>query len=158
AVLRLLDHKLAPLKEIKLGDGGAVKKGQFVLALANPFAAGFRDGSPSVSWGMLSNVQRRADVGAPEEQPNLPRPLYQLGVLLQTDARLNLGCSGGALLNLHGEMVGLTTARAAISGFETAGGFAMPLDGNLKRIIVKLRQGFEVEDGFLGVTPLREAR
>jgi serine protease Do len=48
-------------------------------------------------------------------------------------------------------MIGLTTARAALSGSETAGSFAIPLDAGVKRIIGKLREGVEVEYGFLGV-------
>src|SRR5207253_2751972 len=73
------------------------------------------------------------------------------GTLLQTDARLNLGCSGGALVNLKGEMIGLTTALAAIQGGETPGGFAIPIDSVMRRIIEVLMRGEEVEYGFLGV-------
>src|SRR5207247_1701287 len=58
AVLQLIDSP-GGLAALPMGDADNVKKGQFVLAIANPFAAGFRDGSPSVSWGMLSNVRRR---------------------------------------------------------------------------------------------------
>jgi serine protease Do len=148
AVLRLLDTHLRPLPPLKFGDGGNVRKGQFVVALSNPFAAGFRDGSPSASWGILSNIHRRA-AGNPEEDKRIP--LHVHPVLLQTDARLNLGCSGGALLNLRGELIGLTTARAAINGSETAGGFAIPFDTNLQRVVARLRDGREVEYGFLGV-------
>lgn len=150
AVLRVLDDRLLPLPAIKLGDGGAVEKGQWVLSLANPFAAGFRDGSPSVSWGIVSNLRRRAPSGAREEDRR--RTLHQYGTLIQTDARLNFGVSGGALVNLQGELIGLTTAHAALSGSETAGGFAVPLNAGMRRIIEVLRRGEEVEYGFLGVT------
>jgi S1-C subfamily serine protease len=130
-----------------------VRKGQFVVSLSHPFAAGFRDGSPSASAGILSNLQRRA-AGSPEEESTVQKiPLHLHPILLQTDARLHLGCSGGALLNLRGEMIGLTTARAALNGSETAGGFAIPLDANMRRIIERLREGREVEYGFLGVSP-----
>jgi serine protease Do len=149
AVLRLLD-RVTNLKALPLGDGGTVKKGQFVIALANPFAAGFRDGSPSASWGIISNVRRRAP-GSPNETDRTRQTLHQFGTLLQTDVRLNLGSSGGAILNLRGELIGVTTALAAISGSETPGGFAVPLDHNLRRIIEVLRRGEEVEYGFLGV-------
>src|SRR5262249_42381072 len=74
-----------------------------------------------------------------------------VGMLLQIDARLNSGCSGGALVNLQGELIGLTTAQAAISGSETPGGFALPLDAPLKGVVEQLRSGKEVEYGFLGV-------
>src|SRR5437763_7203299 len=120
--------------------------------MANPFAAGCRDGIPSASWGIVSNLQRRVAGDAVEDDKQNVQ-LHVHPILLQTDARLDLGCSGGALLNLRGELIGLTTARAAINGSETAGGFAVPLDTNLRRVIDRLREGREVEYGFLGVGP-----
>jgi S1-C subfamily serine protease len=155
AVLRLVDPPLPPLKVLRFGDGGAVRKGQFAISLANPFAAGFRDGSPSASWGIISNLRRRApsrpvNPKALDEERNY-RTLHEFGTLIQADARLNLGCSGGALLNLKGEMIGLSTSQAAISGGETPGGFAVPMDDGMRRIIDVLKRGEEVEYGFLGI-------
>jgi S1-C subfamily serine protease len=149
AVLKLID-KVSDLKALKLGDGGKVRKGQFVVTLANPFAAGFRDGSPSASWGIVSNMRRRAP-GPANELDRAKVTLHHYGTLIQTDARLTLGCSGGALLNLDGELIGMTTAQAALVGSETPGGFAVPFDEGTKRIIEVLRRGEEVEYGFLGV-------
>jgi S1-C subfamily serine protease len=149
AVLQL-DATVLPVKALKFGDGGAVRKGDFALTLAHPFAAGFRDGSPSASWGLISNIRRRAP-GKVTEEANA-KTLHQFGTLLQTDARLNLGCSGGALLDLKGNLIGLTTALAAISGGETPGGFAVPIDAGMRRIIDVLARGEEVEYGFLGVS------
>jgi S1-C subfamily serine protease len=149
AVLQLI-RPPEGLKAIRLGDGSKLRKGTFVLSLANPFAAGFRDGSPSASWGIVSNVRRRAS-GMTTDVDRARLTLHHLGTLMQTDVRLHVGCSGGALLNLDGELVGLTTALAALSGGETPGGFAVPLDGNMRRIIEVLRRGEEVEYGFLGV-------
>jgi len=149
AVLRLID-KLPDLKPLKKGDASNLKKGQFVLSLANPYAAGFRDGSPSASWGIVSNIRRRPP-GSPNEQERT-KNLHQYGTLLQLDARLNLGCSGGAVIDLKGELIGLTTAEAALSGVETPGGFAVPMDAGMWRIVEKLKEGKEVEYGFLGVS------
>jgi serine protease Do len=149
AVLRLLDPKAAPLQPLALGDADRLERGQFVLSIANPFAVGFRDGQPSASWGILSNIRRRA-VSTPREEERT-KPLYHYGTLLQTDARLHLGCSGGALVNLQGELVGLTTALAAIQGGETPGGFALPINAGMRRIVDVLKRGEEVEYGFLGV-------
>src|SRR5262249_30642989 len=70
---------------------------------------------------------------------------------VQVDARLNVGCSGGALVNLKGELVGLTSSQAAIAGSDAPAGFAVPLDADMWRIIDKLKEGEEVEYGFLGV-------
>jgi S1-C subfamily serine protease len=149
AVLAVQDKKLLPLKALKLGDGGGVRKGSLVLGLANPYAAGFRDGSPSASWGIISNIRRR--VPARLESDAQYKPLAQLGTLLQTDVRLNLGCSGGALIDLKGELIGITSALAAVTGVDTPGGFALPMDDGIKRVIEVLKRGEEVEYGFLGV-------
>ena len=124
-----------------------------MIGLANPFAAGFRDGSPSASWGVISNLHRRASgVTGEIERPGVKPTLHQYGTLVQTDVRLALGCSGGALLNLDGELIGLTTAQAALAGSEAPGGYAVPLDAPMKRIIEVLMRGEEVEYGFLGVS------
>jgi S1-C subfamily serine protease len=170
-VLRLLDQQLPPLKSIRWGDAGAVKKGQLVVCIACPFAAGFRDGSPTASWGIISNLRRRA---APTVSEDDPRALYLLGTLIQTDTRLNRSATGAALFDLKGTMIGLLTARAAVSGAdvavgqrgdmagampgrapvgesETAGGLAMPVSAGTRRLIDRLCQGVEVEYGFLGV-------
>ncbi len=153
AVLRLID-RVPNLKALPLGDGDKLHKGDFVLSLSNPFAAGFADGSPSASWGIVSNLRRRATGMLSDYEPaerTARLPLYCFNTLIQTDTRLNLGCSGGALLNLQGELVGLTSSLAGIAGGETPGGFAVPLSAGMHRIIEVLRRGEEVEYGFLGV-------
>ncbi|HZT78687.1 MAG TPA: trypsin-like peptidase domain-containing protein [Gemmataceae bacterium] len=156
AVLRV-DHRAGKLPALPIGDGSRLRKGQFLISLANPFAAGFRDGSPSASWGIVSNLRRRGP-GSPNEMER-SKSLYHYNTLIQTDARLNLGCSGGALIDLKGNLVGITTALAAVSGSETPGGFALPTDAGIRRIIEKLKQGEEVEYGFLGVSEdVRRAR
>jgi S1-C subfamily serine protease len=149
AVLRLLNPHMVPLPPIRLGDADQVKRGHFILSIANVFAAGFRDGQPSASWGILSNIRRRAGTAPRDEDQT--KPLHYYGTLLQTDARLHLGCSGGAIVNLQGEMIGLSTALAAIQGGETPGGYAVPINAGLRRVIDVLRRGEEVDYGFLGV-------
>jgi S1-C subfamily serine protease len=149
AVLKLLNTNARQLKAIALGDADKMQRGQFVLTLSNPFAAAFRDGQPSASWGILSNIRRRVARQFKEEERVKPFQYY--GTLLQTDARLHLGCSGGAVLNLSGEMVGLMTSVAAIQGDETPGGFAIPVNAGMRRIIEVLKRGEEVDYAFLGV-------
>jgi serine protease Do len=131
-----------------------VRKGQFVIALGNPYAIA-RDGSASATWGIVSNISRQAmtegAVNDPERKRN--ETIHHLGTLIQLDTRLDLGTSGGALLNLQGELIGMTTSLAAIVGYEKSAGFAIPFDDAMKRIINSLRQGKEVEYGFLGVEP-----
>jgi serine protease Do len=149
AVLRLLNGKVGPLQAMRLGDADRMERGHFVVSIANVFASGFRDGQPSASLGILSNMRRRA-VAAPRDEGQT-KPLHYYGTLLQTDARLHLGCSGGALVNLDGELIGVTTALAAIQGGETPGGFGIPINAGLRRVIDVLQRGEEVEYGFLGV-------
>lgn len=148
AVLRLI----TPLnvRPITIGDGGRVRKGDWVISLANLLGTGFRDGSASASWGIISNVRRRGP--GPTDEIKRTKPLGNYSTLLQTDARLNFGCSGGAILNLEGELVGLSTSLAALTGGETAGGYAVPMTANMLRIIDVLKKGQEVEYGFLGVS------
>ncbi|MCY2966444.1 MAG: trypsin-like peptidase domain-containing protein, partial [Planctomycetota bacterium] len=157
AVLQLISTgqpPIAGLPVVKFGPTTPVKKGQFVVALGNPYAIA-RDGSASASWGIISNITRRL----PQERDTTPAErqksemLYHLGVLLQVDTRLELGTSGGALVNLKGELIGLTTSLAAISGYEKSAGFAIRLDEPMLRVIESLRQGKEVEYGLLGVMP-----
>jgi S1-C subfamily serine protease len=155
AVLDLIDK--IRLKEIRLADGRRpINKGQQVVLIANPYAAGFRDGSPSASWGTVSNVRRRVPSKNPREY-DFAKTLHHYGTLLQVDARINLGSSGGALVNLDGELIGLTTALAALTGVDRPGGYAVPLDDGFQHIIDVLKKGREANYGFLGVLPARGA-
>ena len=142
------------LPTIPLAPATPVRRGQLVVALGNPYAIA-RDGLASASWGIIGNIARRLpyERGTPVSERQLKETLYHLGILLQVDTRLELGTSGGALLNLKGELIGLTTSLAAISGYERASGFAIRLDEPMLRVIETLRQGKEVEYGFLGVMP-----
>jgi S1-C subfamily serine protease len=149
AVLQL-KRVLPRLRAVQFGDGGSLKKGQFVVGLANPYRAGYHDGSPSASWGIVSNLTRRAPGVIRETDRNL-QSFHRYGTLVQTDVRIALGCSGGAIINLDGEVVGITTALAALEGIDAPGGFAMPVDDRMRQIIEVLRRGEEVEYGFLGV-------
>lgn len=140
--------KLSP---VKFGDAATLRKGHIVIALGNPYGIA-RDGQVSASWGIVSNLARKAGPEQDELRPQGGKPtLHHYGTLIQTDAKLNFGTSGGALLNLKGEMVGLTTSLAAAAGYEQAAGYAIPVNEAFLRIIETLRQGREVEYGFLGV-------
>lgn len=136
--------KLVP---IALGDASKLRKGTFLLALGNPFNAA-RDGRPTASWGILANVARRL---GEQTTPAHQIPLRYYPTLLQLDAKLNLGMSGGAVINLKGELVGLTTANANVAGFDAQAGYAIPMDAMGRRAVEALRQGKEVEYGFLGI-------
>ncbi|MEZ6056806.1 MAG: trypsin-like peptidase domain-containing protein [Planctomycetaceae bacterium] len=158
AILKLnLPEQRVPITAappLSFAVGVEPKKGQFVIALGNPYAIA-RDGSASVSTGIISNISRKPE---PPGQ-NLDDPIveeitvHHFGTLLQVDTRLNLGTSGGALVNLDGQLIGLTTSLAALQGYEKSAGFAIPMDANVQRIIRSLLEGYEVEYGFLGIRP-----
>lgn len=153
AVLKVVDA--APdveFKPITFGDPTKLKKGQIVVALGNPYAIA-RDGQASASWGIIANLSRKAGPnGTPADLPqDRKNTLHHFGTLIQTDAKLNLGTSGGALLNLKGEMIGLTTSQAAVAGFEQAAGYAIPCDETFRRVVDTLKQGKEVDYGLLGI-------
>jgi serine protease Do len=147
---------------IRLGDASNLRKGQFVIAIGNPYAIQ-TDGQPTASWGIVTNLARKAPSGtnlndAPGPDGDYRTTLHHLGTLIQTDAKLAFSAAGGALLNLQGELVGLTTTAATIAGHEQPAGYALPINAAMRRIIDTLKQGREVEYGMLGVgfghTPL----
>lgn len=141
------------LTPLPIGDASTLRKGSFLVVLGNPYNAA-RDGKASAGWGILANVARRVEadldvsplIGKPIQLPNYP-------TLLQLDAKLNLGMSGGAVVNMKGELVGLTTAAASPAGFDAMAGYAIPMDRAGRRAVETLKQGKEVEYGLLGVRP-----
>ncbi|MCA9185424.1 MAG: trypsin-like peptidase domain-containing protein, partial [Planctomycetales bacterium] len=150
AVLKIEAPELVP---IEFGDASQLRKGQFVIALGNPLAIA-RDGNCSASWGMISNFGRKPPPErGTDENPAGKITVHHYGNLIQTDARLELGTSGGALLNLQGQMIGLTSSYAALHGYEQSAGFAIPVDDALRRVIDKLKEGDEAQFGFLGIAP-----
>lgn len=141
------------LQPLPIGDASNLRKGSFLVVLGNPFNAA-RDGKASAGWGILANIARRVEAepepsvlgGKPLQLPNYP-------TLLQLDAKLNLGMSGGAVVNMKGELVGLTTTAASPAGFDAMAGYAIPMDRAGRRALETLKQGKEVEYGLLGVRP-----
>jgi len=137
------------LKPIAIGDSSKLRKGSFLLALGNPFNAAW-DGTASASWGILANVARRLVI-SDDDLVSHDEQLRHYPTLLQLDSKLNLGMGGGAVINLKGELVGITTAAASASGFDVQAGYAIPMDPVGRRAVERLKQGKEVEYGFLGI-------
>jgi serine protease Do len=140
AVIRVEDKNLAPLT---LGDSDALDVGDWVVAIGNPFGL-----SHTVSAGILSARGRtREDVKGLDENGYFN--------FLQTDAAINQGNSGGPLLNLKGEVVGINAAiRANANGI----GFAIPINMVKELLPILLREGKVVRSA-LGVVvdPVNEA-
>lgn len=114
----------------KLGNSDSLQIGEWVVAIGNPLGL-----EHTVTQGIISAKGRKLDGG--------------VSSFLQTDAAINRGNSGGPLLNLRGEVVGINTA------INPAGqniGFAVPIS-SVNRILKDLRTGKPVRRGYLGVTP-----
>jgi S1-C subfamily serine protease len=154
--LAVLSVKASDLPAVSMAKADELRKGQFVVSIGNPHSVQ-TDGQPTASWGIVSNLARKA---APQDNFNnvndptgaFRSSIHHFGTLIQTDARLGWGSSGGALVNMLGEMVGLTTAVDNIAGHESAAGYAIPLNEPIRRIIDDLKHGREVEYGLLGIS------
>jgi S1-C subfamily serine protease len=142
---------LAKLRPLPIGKAEALRQGAFLVALGNPYNSA-RDGKASASLGILSNVARQVE---PPIDTDLGQNIKQFfryqPTLLQLDSKLNLGMSGGAVVTLRGELVGLTTSAASPAGFDAAAGYAIPMDALGRRAVAALAQGKEVEYGFIGI-------
>ncbi|MCX5724170.1 MAG: Do family serine endopeptidase [Nitrospirae bacterium] len=119
-----------PLASAQFGDSSAVRVGQWVLAVGNPFGL-----DRTVTLGVVSGIGR--------ENINLSR--YEN--FIQTDASINPGNSGGPLFNLRGEIIGINTA---IINFAQGIGFAIP-SNMAKHVIQQLIAQGRVTRGWLGV-------
>ncbi|MCP4498946.1 MAG: Do family serine endopeptidase [Deltaproteobacteria bacterium] len=118
---------------VPLADSAAIKVGDFVVAIGNPFGL-----SMSVSTGIISARSRR------DIRPSGRQGLYDF---LQTDASINPGNSGGPLVNLAGEVVGINSAtNMAGDGI----GFAIPIN-LVKRILPDLKSKGQVVRSWIGV-------
>ncbi len=134
AVLKIEAEHLTP---IVFGNSDEVKVGEWALAIGNPFNL-----SSTVTAGIVSAKARNIDV---------IRENYKIESFIQTDAAVNPGNSGGALVNVRGELIGINTAIASNTGSYSGYAFAIP--ANLARKIAKDIIEFGTpQRGLLGVT------
>lgn len=135
------------LKPLAIGDASTLRQGSFLIALGNPFNLA-RDGEASASWGILAN-RARSLIADPID--GAQARLQNFSTLLQLDSKLNLGMSGGAVVDLDGKLVAITTASADALGYDPRAGYAIPMDALGRRAIEALIEGREVEYGFIGI-------
>jgi serine protease Do len=109
--------------------------GEPAIAIGNPLGLEFRG---SVTAGVISALNRSIDLGERKFK------------LIQTDAAINPGNSGGALVNADGEVIGINSAKIAVSGVEGIG-FAIPINA-AKPIVADLEKQGRVLRPYLGVT------
>lgn len=121
------------LKAIPLADSDELRVGDFVVAIGNPFGL-----SQTVTSGIVSALGRSGlNIGGYED-------------FIQTDAAINRGNSGGALVDLHGRLVGINTAIFGPNGGNVGIGFAIP-SNMMKSLADQIAEYGEVRRGLLGI-------
>ncbi len=136
--LALLKIRANRLPFVKYGDSDLVQPGEWVLAIGNPFNL-----NSTVTAGIVSAKAR--NIGVLRVQNN-----YQVESFIQTDAAVNPGNSGGALINLKGELIGINTAIATSNGAYQGYSFAIPVS-LVRKVMDDLLEFGEVKRGLLGI-------
>jgi len=130
AVLKIKADK--PLPTVKWGDSDKLMPGDQILAFGNPFGIG-----TTVTAGIVSARGRDLNSGPFDD-------------FIQIDAPINHGNSGGPLVDVGGNVVGINTAIYSPNGGSVGVGFAIPSD-QAQKVVAKLMKGGDIEYGYLGV-------
>jgi S1-C subfamily serine protease len=133
AVIKV-DMPAAKLHPLTLGDSNALQVGDGVVAIGSPFGL-----ENTVTWGIVSALHRKMTA---------PSGFYQNAI--QTDAAVNHGNSGGPLLNMSGEVVGVTSQIESDSGGNEGVAFAVP-SATVRSIVSQILSTGKVEHAYLGV-------
>ena len=141
AVLRI-DAPAEALFPIELGDSSRLRVGQKVLALGNPFGL-----DRTLTQGILSSLNRTLPSRAGRDMKSI----------IQIDAALNQGNSGGPLLNSRGQLIGMNTAIASSTGANTGVGFAIPVN-TIKRVVPQLIENGRVIRPVIGIASVYETQ
>lgn len=136
--LALLKIKERDLNFLKYGDSDNLLIGEWVLAVGNPFNL-----NSTVTAGIVSAKARNIGILAQENR-------LQIESFIQTDAAVNPGNSGGALVDLRGELVGINTAIASRTGSYSGYSFAIPVT-LVQKVIDDLLEFGVVQRGLLGI-------
>src|SRR5256712_2261798 len=132
AVLKIdSDHELPVMK---FGDSNAAQVGDWVLAIGSPFGL-----DQTVTAGIISKKERDSAAFQTFQR------------FLQTDAAINRGNSGGPLVNMHGEVIGVNSQIATLTGDYNGIGFALP-SNEAKFVSQQILTSGKVKRGYLGVT------
>jgi len=153
-----IDAKGLPF--VKLGNSDDVKIGEWVLAVGYPLGL-----ESTVTAGIVSATGRSTGIIRQEQYQEYQREMQQRGYrpqneefianavesFIQTDAVINKGNSGGALVNAHGELIGINSNIASPTGYYAGYGFAVPVN-LVKKIADDFIKYGEVKRGLIGIT------
>jgi len=138
--LAVIKIKETNLPFLNYGNSEELQIGEWVLAVGNPFNL-----TSTVTAGIVSAKARNINIlGSPDGSSSIES-------FIQTDAAVNRGNSGGALVNTRGELVGINAAIASGNGFYAGYSFAIPVD-IVKKVVSDLIDYREVQRAFLGVS------
>ncbi len=137
ADLALLKIEAEGLPFLSFANSDSVKVGEWVLAVGNPMNL-----TSTVTAGIISAKARQLDISSRQHKTEES--------YLQTDAAVNSGNSGGALVNAEGDLVGINTAIASGNGYYTGYSFAIP-SNIVKKIYFDLKEYGAVQQAYLGI-------
>ena len=138
----LLKISASNLVPISIGNSESLRVGDLAVAIGHPLTLG---AAPTVTTGVVSALERRLDVGGEAMSSGVT-----LFGLIQTDAPITRGSSGGALINNNGELIGITTAIATADVGAEGLGFAVPVNLALGIVDDLLKEG-RILHAFLGI-------
>ena len=126
---------------LPIGDSGALRVGEYVIAIGNPLSAYELYGT--VTFGIISATAREINIDG------------FVNTYLQTDAAINFGNSGGPLINMAGQVIGMNSAKSVTAGYDSQGnaisaegiGFALPIQNVIEIANVILQEGGMVRPG-----------
>jgi Do/DeqQ family serine protease len=139
--IALLKIQAEEMPSITLGDSDALQVGEWVLAVGNPFNL-----TSTVTAGIVSAKARNINIL--DYDPN--SETFPLESFIQTDAAVNPGNSGGALVNGRGELIGINTAIASRTGSYSGYSFAVPVS-IVKKVTADLLEFGKVQRAYIGV-------
>ncbi|WP_158299680.1 S1C family serine protease [Glycomyces paridis] len=134
------------LKPITFGDSDAIQVGDAAVAIGSPLGL-----EGTVTTGIVSALDRSMTVAGEEGQGPGQSSSQTLTGLLQTDAAINSGNSGGALVDGNGDLIGINTAIATTDSGSIGLGFAIP-SNTVQSVVEQLIENGSVEQGYLGVS------
>lgn len=141
AVLQV-DTPANQLRPVQMADSNQVKVGQFAIAIGNPYGE-----ENTMTTGIISALGR----SLPSNDGNITGPSYTIPDVIQTDAPINPGNSGGVLLNIQGQVVGVTAAIESGSGSSAGIGFAIP-SAIVQKVVPALIKSGKYEHPYLGIS------
>jgi 2-alkenal reductase len=138
-----VDVPASQLHPVQMGDSTQIKVGQLAIAIGNPFGE-----QNTMTTGIISAVSRSLPVG---NRLAMQGPTFTIPDIIQTDAPINPGNSGGVLLNVQGQVIGVTSAIESRSGTSSGIGFAIP-SAIVRKVVPALITTGRFDHPYLGIS------